>query len=45
VFGFGEHGIVNWWVGPLQNLDTGTGFDDFSFSLTLRQLWDDSPSS
>jgi hypothetical protein len=45
VFGFGEHGIVNWWVGPLQNLDTGTGSDLFTFSLTLRQLWDDSPSS
>jgi hypothetical protein len=44
-FGFGEHGIVNWAVTPLQLLDTGTGFDNFTFSLTLRQLWDDSPSS
>jgi hypothetical protein len=44
-FGFGEHGIVHWALGPLQNESTGTGFDDFTFSLTLRQLWDDSPSS
>ena len=44
-YGFGEHGIAHWAIGPLENLDTGTGFDDFSYSLTIRQLWDDSPSS
>lgn len=43
VYGSGEHGIVHWSIAPTENLSAGSGFDDFNFSLVIRQLWDDDP--